>query len=159
MQEDQIHKEQMGSGKTRVVEESFRDSVATIDKQGNRKFIYPKKPKGKYYRLRTITSLIFLAVFIAVPFIKIEGEPMMLFDVLGRKFILFGQIFWPQDFFIFAVGFLTFIVFIILFTVAFGRLFCGWVCPQTNFMEMVFRKVEYWIEGDAHQQVQLVNMP
>ncbi len=149
----------MGSGKTRVVEESFRDSVATIDKQGNRKFIYPKKPKGKYYRLRTITSLIFLAVFIAVPFIKIEGEPMMLFDVLGRKFILFGQIFWPQDFFIFAVGFLTFIVFIILFTVAFGRLFCGWVCPQTNFMEMVFRKVEYWIEGDAHQQVQLANMP
>ena len=139
--------------------ESFRDSVATIDKEGHRKFIYPKKPKGDFYRLRTITSLIFLAVFVAVPFIKIEGEPMMLFDVLGRKFILFGFIFWPQDFFIFAVGFITFIVFIILFTVAFGRLFCGWVCPQTNFMEMVFRKVEYWIDGDAHHQMRLANMP
>jgi len=109
-------------------DESFRDHVATIDQEGHRKFIYPKKPKGKYYRWRTITSLIFLAIFIAVPFIKVEDEPLMLFDVLGRKFIIFGKIFWPQDFFIFAVGLLTFFVFIILFTVAFGRLFCGWIC-------------------------------
>ena len=141
------------------IDQSFRDSVATIDKEGHRKFIFPKKPVGRYYNWRTITSLVFLLVFFAVPFIKIEEEPLMLFNVLERKFIIFGKIFWPQDFFIFAIGLITFIVFIILFTVVFGRLFCGWVCPQTNFMEMVFRKVEYWIEGDANKQMQLKAMP
>lgn len=141
------------------MDQSFRDSVATIDQKGHRKFIHPKKPSGSFYRLRTYTSLIFLLIFFAVPFIKIDEEPLLMFNVLERKFIIFGKIFWPQDFFIFAVGLLTFIVFIILFTVAFGRLFCGWVCPQTNFMEMVFRKVEYWIEGDATKQMQLRAMP
>jgi cytochrome c oxidase accessory protein FixG len=141
------------------IDQSFRDSVATIDKEGHRKFIFPKKPVGRYYNWRTITSLVFLLVFFAVPFIKVEEEPLMMFNVLERKFIIFGKIFWPQDFFIFAIGLITFIVFIILFTVVFGRLFCGWVCPQTNFMEMVFRKVEYWIEGDANKQMQLKAMP
>ncbi len=82
-----------------------------------------------------------------------------MFNVLERKFILFGKIFWPQDFFIFAIGFLTFIVFVILFTVAFGRIWCGWACPQTIFMEMVFRKIEYFIDGDANQQKKLKAMP
>ena len=88
-----------------------------------------------------------------------EGEPLFLFNVLERKFIFFGKIFWPQDFFIFAIGLLTFIVFVILFTVAFGRIFCGWACPQTIFMEMVFRKIEYFIDGDANQQKKLKAMP
>lgn len=139
--------------------ESFRDHIATIDEEGHRKYIHPKKPEGRYYHLRTYTSLVFLVVFFAIPFITVEGEPLLMFNVLDRKFIIFGKIFWPQDFFIFAIGLLTFFVFIILFTVVFGRLFCGWVCPQTNFMEMVFRKVEYWIDGDAHQQKQLRAMP
>jgi cytochrome c oxidase accessory protein FixG len=91
--------------------------------------------------------------------LKIEGEPVFMFNVLGRKFILFGQIFGPQDFFIFALGMLTFMVFIILFTVVFGRVFCGWACPQTIFMEMVFRKIEYWIDGDSTKQRQLRDMP
>jgi cytochrome c oxidase accessory protein FixG len=82
-----------------------------------------------------------------------------LFNVLERKFIFFSKIFWPQDFFIFAIGLLTFIVFVILFTVAFGRIFCGWACPQTIFMEMVFRKIEYFIDGDANQQKKLKAMP
>jgi cytochrome c oxidase accessory protein FixG len=141
------------------MDQSFRDSIATIDKEGKRKFIYPKKPSGRYYNWRTFTSLLFLAVFFTVPFIKVEGEPFMMFNVLERKFILFGKIFWPQDFFIFAIGLITFFVFIILFTVVYGRIFCGWVCPQTNFMEMVFRKVEYLIDGDATRQMQLKAMP
>ncbi|MCP2830367.1 4Fe-4S binding protein, partial [Salmonella enterica] len=75
------------------------------------------------------------------------------------KFILFGAIFWPQDFFIFGLGMLIFIVFVALFTVVFGRLFCGWACPQTIFMEMIFRKIEYWIEGDAGHQKALKKAP
>ncbi|MFM7430493.1 MAG: cytochrome c oxidase accessory protein CcoG, partial [Flammeovirgaceae bacterium] len=80
-------------------------------------------------------------------------------NIFERKFILFGQIFWPQDFFLLAITLITFFVFVILLTVVFGRIWCGWACPQTLFMEMVFRKIEYWIEGDANQQRRLNNLP
>lgn len=138
--------------------EAFRDSVATITKEGNRNFIHPKKPKGKLYNLRTWFSIFYLVVFFSLPFIKVQGEPLIMFNILERKFIIFGLIFWPQDFFIFGIGMLTFIVFVILFTVVFGRVFCGWACPQTIFMEMVFRKIEYWIDGDSTQQKHLKAM-
>ncbi|MBK9399303.1 MAG: cytochrome c oxidase accessory protein CcoG [Bacteroidetes bacterium] len=131
---------------------SFRDSVATISKEGKRNWIYPKKPFGRFYNKRTIVSGIFLAILFVGPFLKVNGHPLMLFNVLERKFIIFGIAFWPQDFHLFVLAMLTFIVFIILFTALFGRLFCGWACPQTIFMEMVFRKIEYLIEGDYMQQ-------
>lgn len=138
---------------------SFRDSVATITKDGSRNYIHPKKPKGALYSLRTKFSIAYLIIFFALPFIKVNGEPLLMFNVLERKFIIFGLIFWPQDFFIFGIAMLAFIVFIVLFTVIYGRVFCGWACPQTIFMEMVFRKIEYWIDGDAAQQRQLKAMP
>ena len=137
------------------IDQSFRDSVATISKEGKRNYITPQQPKGKLYNLRSYFSYFYLLLFFTLPFIKVGGEPIFLFNILERKFIFFGVIFWPQDFFIFAIGLLTFLVFVIVFTVAFGRLFCGWACPQTIFMEMVFRKFEYWIEGDAQQQRRL----
>ncbi len=136
-------------------QESFRDSVATISSEGKRNFINPKKPNGRLYNLRTWFSMGYLILFFTLPFIKVNGGPLFMFNILERKFIFFGMIFWPQDFFIFAIGFLTFMVFIILFTVVFGRVFCGWACPQTIFMEMVFRKIEYWIDGDSFKQKQL----
>ena len=143
---------------TLVKQESFRDSVATISKEGTRNYIHPKKPAGKFYNLRTWFSIFYLLVFFTLPFIKVNGGPFLMINILERKFILFGLIFWPQDFFIFGIGMVTFIVFVILFTVVFGRIFCGWACPQTIFMEMVFRKIEYWIDGDATQQKQLKAM-
>jgi cytochrome c oxidase accessory protein FixG len=111
------------------------------------------------YNLRTWFSIVYLILFFTLPFIKMNGAPLFLFNVLERKFIFFGMIFWPQDFFIFGIGMLTFIVFVILFTVVFGRVFCGWACPQTIFMEMLFRKIEYWIDGDSTKQKQLRSMP
>lgn len=145
--------------KEHVIDQTFRDSVATIDNKGKRKFIFPKRPKGRLYNQRTIASVIYLIIFFALPWIKVNSEPFIMLNVLKRKFILFGQIFGPQDFFIFALGMITFMVFIILFTVVFGRVFCGWACPQTIFMEMVFRKIEYWIDGDYQKQQQLKAMP
>ncbi|MBC7423325.1 MAG: cytochrome c oxidase accessory protein CcoG [Ferruginibacter sp.] len=141
------------------VNESFRDAIATISKEGKRNFIHPKKPVGKLYTKRTLFSIFYLLLFFTLPFIKVNSEPLLMINILERKFILFGLIFWPQDFFIFGIAMVTFIVFIILFTVVFGRIFCGWACPQTIFMEMVFRKIEYWIDGDAAQQKQLAAMP
>ena len=139
--------------------EAYRDSIATVDQDGKRIWLYPKKPSGRFYNARTIVSLVFLAVFLVFPFIKYNGEQLFLFNVLERKFIFFGILFTPQDFHLFVLVLLTFFVFIILFTVVFGRLFCGWVCPQTVFMEMFFRRIEYWIEGDAGAQRKLDASP
>lgn len=138
---------------------SFRDHIGTIDEDGDRKWIYPKKPKGPYYNKRNVVAWILLTLLFVIPFIKIDGEPFLLFNIIERKFVIFGSIFWPQDFFLFVLAMLTSIVFIILFTVAFGRIFCGWICPQTIFMEMVFRKIEYFIEGDFRKQKKLDKMP
>jgi len=135
--------------------EEYRDHISTVDSEGKRIWLYPKKPSGRFYRWRTWVSVAFLVVFLVLPFIEVDGEQFLLFNVIERKFVLFGLLFTPQDFHLFMLAMLTFIVFIILFTVVFGRLFCGWVCPQTVFMEMIFRKIEYWIEGDAGEQRKL----
>ncbi len=139
--------------------ESFRDQLATVDKKGKRIWVYPKKPSGRYYKWRTIVSWVLLAALFTMPFIKVNGEQFLLFNVLEGKFVLFGMVFTPQDLHLFALAMVTLMLFIVLFTVVFGRIFCGWVCPQTIFMEMVFRKIEYLIEGDANQQRKLNAAP
>lgn len=139
--------------------ESFRDRIATVDESGKRKWIYAYKPKGRLYSLRIWLSVLYFAIFFGLPFIKVDGRPLFLFNIPNAKFILFGKVFWPQDFFIFGLTMITFVFFIVLFTAAFGRLFCGWACPQTNFMEMMFRRVEYWVIGDAPRQKQLKAAP
>lgn len=136
-------------------EESFRDSIGTIDKEGKRAWIYPKKPAGKFYDKRKWVSYFLLIALLVSPFIKINGNQLFLFNVLERKFSIFGFTFWPQDFYIVVIAMIICIVFVALFTVVFGRIFCGWICPQTIFMEMVFRRIEYWIEGDRGAQIRL----
>ena len=135
--------------------EDYRDSIATVDESGKRNWIYPKMPKGKFYDYRKWVSYGLLLVLFILPFIKVNGEPFILFNILERHFIIFGISFAPQDFYLFALAMITGLIFIVLFTVVFGRLFCGWVCPQTIFMEMVFRRIEYWIEGDFGAQKRL----
>lgn len=140
-------------------EEGFRDELSTVDKSGKRIWLYPKMPKGKFYDYRKWLSYFLLGVLFGLPWIKWNGSPLVLFNVLERKFIILGFYFPPQDFFLFVIAMLIFIVFIALFTVIFGRLFCGWVCPQTIFMEMVYRRIEYWIEGDSNAQKRLKKSP
>lgn len=143
-------------GQGQVVDpETFRDSVGTMDNAGKRKWIFPRKPSGKYTNYRSIVAYFLLAVFFILPFLKINGNPVLLINVIDRQFFIFGQPFFPQDFFILALGAITSIVFIILFTVVFGRIFCGWICPQTIFLEMIFRKIDYLIEGDRNKQMKL----
>ena len=135
--------------------QEYRNQLATVTNDGKRKWVYPKKPSGKFYNARSILSFFLLAFLIIVPFIKVNGHQFLLFDFLNRNFILFGIPFGPHDFHLFVLAMIAIIVFIILFTVVFGRIFCGWACPQTVFLEMVFRKIEYWIEGDAKDQRKL----
>jgi len=122
---------------------------------GERKWMYPLLRKGIYYKWRSAISYVYLLFFFAGPFIRIGGQPLLLLNFMERHFVILGQVFWPEDIFLFMLASLVFLVCVVLFTIAFGRLFCGWICPQTIFMEMVFRKIEAWIEGDANKRKKL----
>lgn len=135
--------------------ESFRDTLGTMTEDGKRAWVYPKKPSGKLYEYRKIVSYVLLVFFLGSPFLKINGNQFLMFNILERRFNIFGFPFWPQDFHLFVISMIIGVIFIALFTVAFGRIFCGWICPQTIFLEMVFRRIEYWIDGDRGAQMRL----
>jgi cytochrome c oxidase accessory protein FixG len=139
--------------------QDFREHLATADKDGNRRWIYAKQPAGNWYRWRTWMSWVLIGAMFAGPFIHFNGNPLLMFNIVARRFSILGHIFWPEDGIIFAVAMLTFLAGIMVFTAAFGRLWCGWTCPQTVMMEMVFRRLEYLIEGDAQQQHALAAAP
>ncbi len=133
----------------------FRDSIGTINEEGKRQFIHPQKPKGKLYEWRKIVSYILISLLFLGPWIKWNNHPLFLFNLLERKFILFGSVFWPQDFHLFFLAMICLVLFVTLFTVIYGRIWCGWICPQTIFLEMIFRRIEYLIDGDKGQQIRL----
>ena len=139
--------------------DSFRDTIGTLDEKGERAFVFPKKPSGKWYNYRKYVSYFLLAFLFSAPFLKVNGNQFLMFNVLERRFNIFGFPFWPQDFYLFVVSMIIGVVGLALFTVAFGRIFCGWICPQTIFMEMVFRRIEYWIDGDRGAQMRLAKQP
>ncbi|MGO1584835.1 MAG: cytochrome c oxidase accessory protein CcoG [Mesonia sp.] len=139
--------------------DNFRDTIGTLNEDGGRAFVFPKKPSGKWYEYRKYVSYVLLIFLVTAPFIKINGNQFFMFNVLERRFNIFGFPFWPQDLYLFVIIMIIGVVFILLFTAAFGRIFCGWICPQTIFMEMVFRRVEYWIDGDRGKQIRLSKMP
>ncbi|MEM1258132.1 MAG: cytochrome c oxidase accessory protein CcoG [Bacteroidota bacterium] len=141
------------------MEENFRDSISTVTAEGERAWVYPKKPDGKLYEYRKYVSYLLLTFLFAAPFVKIGGNQFLMFNVLERRFNIFGFPFWPQDFHLFVISMIVGVIFVALFTVAFGRIFCGWICPQTIFMEMVFRRIEYWIDGDRGAQMRLDKAP
>ena len=136
-------------------EGSFRDSLGIVSEEGKRRWLFPKAPSGRFHRARVGMSALLLLILFGVPFVRIGNHPFFLFNFLERKLILFGTVFGPHDFYLVGLSVITGITFIILFTVVFGRLFCGWICPQTVFMEMVFRKVDYLVEGDHRAQARL----
>jgi cytochrome c oxidase accessory protein FixG len=141
------------------VGDSFRDRHSNTTAEGKRKWVYALQPKGKYYTYRTYLSFFYFVIFFGMPFIKINGTPFLMLNFPEGKFVLFTKIFWPDDFIIFAVGMISAIIFIALFTIIYGRMFCGWICPQTVFMEFLFRPIEWWIEGNPAQQKKLDEAP
>jgi cytochrome c oxidase accessory protein FixG len=135
------------------------DGLLVAKDTEKRRWIYPLIRKGKLYKLRSWISYAYLLLFFSGPLIRIGGQPLLLLNFMDRQFVILGQAFWPQDIFLFVLATLVFVVCVVLFTIAFGRVFCGWICPQTIFMEMFFRKIENWIEGDANKQKKLADAP
>jgi cytochrome c oxidase accessory protein FixG len=132
-------------------DQDFRDRPNNIDASGQRKWISAKQPKGKWYLRRNIVGYFLLAFLIVAPFLKIKGHPFMLLDILNRKFYIFGQMVFAEDTYILALVMAVTVVSIVLFTVIFGRLWCGWACPQTLFLELVYRKIEFLFDGNGRK--------
>ncbi len=139
--------------------EDFRDHLATSDDAGRRKWVFARQPEGRFYQRRVILSWALLGALFLGPFIKLNGNPLLMLNIVTRRFSILGHIFWPQDMALAAVALLIFFTGIMIFTSAYGRLWCGWVCPQTLLMEMVFRRIEYGIDGDHLAQRKLAQAP
>lgn len=136
-------------------EVSFRDRPSTVGDGGKRQWIFAKIPQGKLTTYRHIVAFVLLGFFFVAPHLRYNGDPFLLLNIMQRKFILFGSIFWPQDTYLLGIAMASFVVFIVLFTVVYGRVWCGWACPQTLFMEILFRRVETWIDGGPDAQRKL----
>ena len=132
--------------------ERFRAELASIRPDGRRRWIYARKPRGRYTRWRTLLSVFLLAFLLLAPYVKVNGHQFMLLNIIERKFVFFGVPFWPSDFYLVTLMFLTTIVTFVIATASLGRIWCGWLCPQTIFMEMIFRKIEWLIEGTPVEQ-------
>ncbi|MEZ5320257.1 MAG: cytochrome c oxidase accessory protein CcoG [Vicinamibacterales bacterium] len=139
--------------------ETFRNELASVHRDGRRKWVYARQPSGRWYRARTVLSWFLLAFLGLAPFVKVNGHQLILLNFLERRFAFFGLIFWPQDFYLAVLLALTIIVGLALSTTVVGRVWCGWLCPQTVFLEMLFRKIEYLIDGSAAQQLRRDKAP
>jgi cytochrome c oxidase accessory protein FixG len=129
---------------------SFRDSLRTIDSEGNRNWVYAEIMDGLWRRRRQALAVGLLAFFAACPWITVHGHPLMQVDVFSRKLILFGTVFWAHELGIFITAVLGVIIGVYALTAWGGRVFCGWFCPHSTWLEMIFRPIEQLIEGRAN---------
>jgi cytochrome c oxidase accessory protein FixG len=135
------------------------DSVTTINADGSRYFLHPADAKGRWNLRRRIAGAWLIALYGLLPWIPINGSPAVFLDVENRMFHLFGLTLLPQDLWVmfFAISGLGFALFFI--TSLWGRIWCGWACPYTVFIDHIFRRIERWIEGDSHSRRQLDAAP
>jgi cytochrome c oxidase accessory protein FixG len=129
------------------------ETVFTINADGSRNFLHPADVKGRWQVRKNAVWTLLLLIYVAIPWITIEGRPAVHLDIPGRNAFLFGHTFTNQDFYLmfFLVSGLGFGLFVV--TSLWGRIWCGYACPQTVFMEGVFRRVERWIEGPRDARI------
>ncbi len=129
--------------------------LSTLNQNGSRNWLRPRLARGRFLRGRRIVGFALIAMFVALPFISIGGRPALLLDVVTRELSVFGYVFRPSDGFILMLLGLVIVIAVFLATALFGRVWCGWGCPQTVYLELVFRPIERWLEGNAAQQARL----
>ena len=127
----------------------FRETLYTIDTRGNRRWVYPSEISGFFRQKRRIVAAILLLIYVVTPWIQVGGLQAVRLDIEHRKFIVLGQIFWATDTRFLLLSFLSLALSLFFFTSVFGRIWCGWACPETIFLEFVFRPIEILIEGNA----------
>jgi cytochrome c oxidase accessory protein FixG len=133
--------------------------LSTLNEDGTRFWIHPKLARGRFLRRRQIVGYALIALFVALPFIRIGGRPALLLDLVTREISVFGAVFRASDGFVLMLLGLTIVLAVFLVTALFGRVWCGWGCPQTVYLEHVFRPIERWLEGSPAQQTKLDQTP
>ena len=129
--------------------------LSTLNLDGSRRWLRPKLSKGRFYRHRFVTAWALIATFTLIPILRLNGKPLILLDVPRREFIFFGSTFLPTDTFLLMLLLFSIFVGIFLLTALLGRVWCGWACPQTVYMEYLYRPLERWIEGGRSRQLKL----
>ena len=140
-------------GSTSNAPEAQERVLSTLNKDGSRRWIRPKTSRGKHYRRRFITAWALMATFTLIPIIKLGGKPLMLFDIPKAEFTFFGATFLPTDTFLLMLLLFSIFIGIFLVTAVLGRVWCGWICPQTVYMEFLYRPLENLIEGGRNRQL------
>ncbi len=137
----------------------FRETLYTIDKGGNRKWVYPTFAPGRFFKRRSVVVYALLVLLVSMPWIPVGDSQAILLDIPHRRFIFFGETFWATDTkFLFLVLIISGLS-LFFFTALLGRVWCGWACPQTVFLEFVFRPLERLIEGDRARRLRLDAAP
>jgi cytochrome c oxidase accessory protein FixG len=135
------------------------DSLASLDEFGDRNYLFPAEVRGHFKKWRNIIHPLFIAFFLILPWIKVDGQQWVLLNLPERKFNIFGLSFWAHDtpmiFFVIS-GALVGLSFI---TAVWGRIWCGWACPQTVFIEGIFRRIEALVEGNHIERKRLSQAP
>tara|TARA_R110002096_G_scaffold436100_1_gene667670 strand:- start:34341 stop:35714 length:1374 start_codon:yes stop_codon:yes gene_type:complete len=131
----------------------FLKVASSLHSDGRRNFVHPADVKGRFARSRNGMFALLIAIYILLPWVHIGGHPAVFLDIAARRFYLFGATFNAQDTFLLffllsGMGFALFVA-----TAVFGRVWCGYACPQTVFLEGVFRRIERWIEGPRVQRI------
>jgi cytochrome c oxidase accessory protein FixG len=129
--------------------------LPTLNEDGSRRWIRPRPARGTYWRRRRAVAYALMALFVALPYVRVGGKPSILLDLPQRRFTLFGTTFLPTDTLLLMLLLLSTVVGIFLVTALFGRVWCGWSCPQTVYMEFLFRPLERLIEGGWNASRQL----
>lgn len=129
--------------------------LPTLNADGTRHRIRPRLYDGRLLRARRWVAWALIATFVGLPFVRIQGKPAVLLDVLHRQFVLFGRTFLPTDGVLLMLLMLSIFVAVVLTTALVGRAWCGWACPQTVYMEFLFRPLERWFEGPREAQLRL----
>ena len=130
--------------------EAPEEVLSTMTKDGKRKWLYPTESRGRLYWQRLLLGWGLIAFFVLLPIIHINGKPAILLDFINREFTFFGFTFFPTDTFLLMIFGISSLLSIVIFTALFGRVWCGWGCPQTVYLEFVYRPIERWIEGKEH---------
>ena len=129
--------------------------LPTLNEDGSRRWLRPKPSHGKFFRRRQITAYVLMFVFFIIPYLRMGGKPIILLDLPHREFTFFGTTFLPTDTLLLMLLMASLLITIFLLTALFGRVWCGWACPQTVYMEFLFRPIERWLEGGRSGSMQL----
>ncbi len=126
--------------------------LSTLNADGTRRWINPKLSQGPLYRRRKVIGWLLIAVFVALPHIHVGGRQMFFLDVARGQFTLFGATFFRGDTLLFALTLVTIFLSIFLITAIIGRAWCGWACPQTVYLDFVFRPIDRFFDGRANKR-------